>query len=52
MKHKMQFEKETRVEAPDRKAIVARVQLLSRNWRLLRSLALAQPVKPCRRHVD
>jgi hypothetical protein len=52
MKHKMQFEKESRVETPDRKAILARVQLMSGNWRLLRLLALAQPVRPCHRHFD
>ena len=52
MKYKMQLEKETRVEAPDRKAILARVQLLSGNWRLLQLLAVAEPVKHCHRHVD
>ena len=52
MKHKIQFEKETRVAAPEQKAILVKIQLLSGNWQSLRSLALAEPVKPCHRHVD
>jgi hypothetical protein len=52
MKRKIYAGKEPPLEAPDRKAMLLRAQLLSGNWALLRLLALAEPPKPCRRHVD
>jgi len=44
--------KKFHVAAPDRKAILAQVELRSGDWKLLRLLALAEPVMPCHHHVD
>jgi len=52
VKHNMQFENETRVEGPDRKAVLIRVQFLSRNCRLSRLLSVAEPLRPCHRQVN
>jgi hypothetical protein len=52
MKYKMSFEKHTRLETLERQTARLRLPRPADNWPLLRSLALAEPVKPCRRHFD
>jgi hypothetical protein len=52
LKNNLPLGEASRVRVPNRKAILTRLPLRSGNWRSLRSLAMAEQPKPCKRQVD